>query len=138
MMTSSTRPRTPMGDVESRMGVQPLEELHAERAVLVKRVAELRARYGPGGTWDALRKIELSKIKAVIMAEAAKNKIKVRVEDMDALAHADSRYIEVVTTATRQRGEWTVLEDQIQGIDETIMRGQAVSRFITAEAHLDR
>jgi chorismate mutase len=131
-----TTPRTPMGDAEARLGIQPIEELLAERAHLVKQVADLRARFGPGGTWDALRKVEVSRIKAVIIAEAAREKIKVRVEDMDVLAHADARYVSFVTMATQERGRWAILEDQIAGITETINRGQVVARFATAEVHL--
>jgi hypothetical protein len=128
--------RTPMGDVEARMSVQPIEELLAERAVLVKRVADLRARYGPGGVFNDLRKVQLAQISALIRAQAVRDTRKTTESQLDEEAHADPRYVGFITAATKDRAEWAILEDQIQGIDETIARGQAVARFVSAEARL--
>ena len=131
-------PRTPMGDMESKLGIQPIEELLAERAVLVKRVADLRARYGSGGTWDALRKTQLCQIAALIRAEAVRDSRKMTEAQLDQEAHADPRYVGAITQATKDRVEWAILEDQIQGVNETINRGQVVARFAVAEMHLDQ
>src|SRR5882724_9201744 len=53
-MTAPEKLYTSQGEVEARMGLIPLEELHQERDELVSQVARLRAVYGAGGTFDAL------------------------------------------------------------------------------------
>lgn len=118
------------------MGLQPLEELLAERDVLVKKVSILRAKHGAFGTYDALRKIELAQIAQIIRAQAVMEPRKMTAAEIDDAAHSDGRYITFVTQATTERAQWAILENQIQGIADTIMRGQAVARFIAAEAHL--
>jgi hypothetical protein len=118
------------------MGLQPLEELLAERDVLVRKVADLRARHGAFGTYNDLRKIKLSAIAQLIRAKALRDRIKVTGPMVEDAAHADPRYVEFVTTATMERAQWAILENHIQGIDETIMRGQAIARFVSNETRL--
>jgi len=129
---------TPTGDVESRMGLQPVEELLAERDVLVRKVADLRARHGPFGTYQDLRKIELAQIAQTIRAAALRDSVKLTEAAIDEAAHADPRYIQFVVTATKQRAEWAILEAMIEGIDFTIQRGQAIARFLSVEAGFSR
>jgi hypothetical protein len=119
------------------MGLQPLEELLAEREILVKKVADLRARHGSFGTYADLRKIKLATIAQMVRAKATKdNEKKLTAAEVDDRAHCHTAYVDFVITSTRERAEWAVLENQIQGIDETIMRGQAIARFLAAEAKL--
>lgn len=127
---------TPTADIESRMGIQPLEELLAERDVLVKEVAVMRAKHAPFGTYDALRKIQLSAIATGIRAEAtAKNEKKTEACVSDE-AHAHDTYVAFVLDATREKAEWIQKENAIQGIEDRINRDQAVARFVAAEVHL--
>lgn len=128
--------RTPMGDMEAKMSLQPIEELLAERDHIVNQVADLRARYGSFGTFDHLRKVELSRIKGLIRAQATRDHRKVNNEQVDEEAHAHPDYIDFITTATVERAKWVRLEAMIDGIDMTINRGQAVARYSTAEMHL--
>lgn len=121
-----------------RLGIVPLEGLLAERDALVKQVAPLRAKFGSFGTWDALRKIELAKLAAVKRAEATVSGKKLSNDEVSDQCHADGRYIDFITESTRQRGEWTILEGRIEGIADTINRGQAVARFLSQEAGLSR
>lgn len=127
---------TPMADVEVRIGIQPVEELLAERDALVKKVAPLRARYAAFGTFEALRKIELASVAESIRARARANGKKLTEDAIKDAAHADARYVKFVTEATSQRAKWAELEDLIQGVNDTINRGQAVARFVSAEVHL--
>ena len=55
---------------------------------------------------------------------------------IDEAAHADSRYVAFVAQATQEKAEWAVLENRVQGINDTIQRANAVARYLTAEAHL--
>lgn len=127
-----------MSEVENRLGLQPLEELHAERDILVRRVADLRARHGAFGTWPDIRRVQLATIAQLIRAQALRDGVKLTGAEVDDAAHADSRYIELVKQATKDRAELTILEHQIQNIEETVMRQQAIARFLANEVRLDR
>ena len=122
--------------LEARAGVEALDELLAERARLVGEVADLRARYGPGGTYNDLRRVELARLAALIRAQALKDSIKLTESAVDDMTHARPEYIRFVTEATEQRAEWSILEDRIQSVQDRIFRGQALLRFASAELHL--
>ena len=51
-------------------------------------------------------------------------------------AHADPRYMEFITHATREKAEWAIAENRITGIGDTILRANAIARYLAAEAHL--
>lgn len=127
---------TPTGDVENRMGIQPIEELLAERDTLVQQVAPLRARHGPFGTWDALRKIHLSASAAVVRAKAGDTKV--TEASIDQAAHTHPDYVAFVQEGTQEKADWIVLENKIQAIADTINRGQAVARYLSSEVSLAR
>lgn len=135
-MTAPKELYTPMGDSEARMGIVPLEDLLAERDEIVSQLARLRALYANGGTFDALRKIELSKAAAVVRAQAALEGKKVTEAYLDEMAHCADGYILFITEATSQRADWIRLEEQLAGIDFTVNRGQAVAKYVTAELSL--
>lgn len=123
-------------EVEERMGIAPLEELLEERRTLVRQVASLRARYGPFGTADNLRKIELSRLGAILRAQATERQEKVTEAKLDEMAHADPRYTDFVTIQTRERADWIILEDAIQAIEDQIRRDNTLASYLTAEARL--
>lgn len=129
---------SPMSDHEHRMGVVPLETLLAERDTLVKQVAPLRAKYGAWGTFEALRKIRLAQLAQLKRAELLRDGERLTEAAIEDAAHADERYVDFVTQATSERATWAVLENRVQGITDTIMRGQSVARFVTAETALLR
>ena len=123
-------------ELESRAGIGSLDDLLAERRTLVIQVAPLRAKYGSFGTADNLRKIELSKIAAIIRAEKALIPEKVTEAAIDQLAHADDRYIAFVTQLTDERRDWIILEDAISAIEDRIRADRALVQFAAAEARL--
>ena len=127
-----------MAEAESRAGVQPIDELLDERTVLIRQVAPLRAVYGSFGTWEAQRKMMLARLKGQVRAEAqrATTARKLTNDQIDDEAHDHPEYLEFITTATKQRAEWIVTEAKIEAIDFKIQRGQAVVRFVSAEARL--
>jgi hypothetical protein len=122
-----------MADIESRMGIDPIHILHATRAAKVAQVADLRARFGVGGTYNDLRKIELAQIAALLRAQALRDGVKLTESAIDESAHADARYMQFVADATSARAKWAILEDEIQAVDELINRGQACARFVSME-----
>lgn len=125
-----------MADVERKLGVVPIEELLHERATLVDRVADLRARYGPFGTWEAIRKSELARLNALLRGQYTKAEVKVTEAQLDTGAHAHPDYLALIAEATTQRAELARLEAQIEAIEFTIRRADAVIRFTSAEARL--
>lgn len=120
----------PMTALEVQFGLQPIADLLQERGVLIDRVARLRAKYGSFGTWDAERKMRLAGIKGRIRAEMQRNGAKITEAQLDDMAHADHDYTDFIVTATLERADWVRLEAQIDGIDATINRGQAIARLI--------
>lgn len=128
--------RTPVGDTEARMGIVPLEELHAERDTLIEQVKHYRARFGSGGTYTDLRKIELAKVSELIRsAHLGRKMTSAEVEEM---AHRHPSYMTWVVDRTVERADWIVLENRIKSIDERIFRDQAVARFLAQEAGFQR
>jgi hypothetical protein len=125
-----------MTDIEQRMQIIPLEDLLAERDELVSQLALLRAKYGAGGTFDALRKIELSKAENLVRGQATLEAKKVTEAFLDAAAHASDGYVQFIEAATKERAEWAILEERLAGIDFTINRGQALCKYLTAELGL--
>ena len=135
-MTAPEKLYTPQGEVETRMGIIPLEDLLAERDEITAQLARLRAAYGPGGTFDAQRKIELSKAAAVVRAQAALEQKRVTESYLDEAAHVSEGYVDYIVKTTSERADWILLESRLEGIDFTINRGQAVAKFVTVELGL--
>ena len=125
-------------DVETRMGLVSIDELLAERDALVEQVKVLRAKHGPYGTFEALRKIELASIAQAKRAACVAGEKKVTEAAIEDAALSDERYLAFVTQATTERAQWAVLENRIEGINDTINRGQAIARYLSAEVALAR
>lgn len=125
-----------MASLERKLGVTPIEELLHDRAQLTERVADLRARFGPFGTFDHIRKMELARLNGLLRAQAVRDKVKRTNDETDNMAHDHPDYRDLITEATRQRAEWVRLESQIEAIEFQIRRADAMCRFATAEARL--
>jgi len=130
--------RTPFGDIEERMGLVPLEELLAERDKFIKSVAPLRARHGPGGVWDDLRRVHRSTIAMKLRAQKASAGEKVTEAWLEDAAQADGDYLAFITAGVQEKIAHTELENRIQGIEDQINRGQAVARYLSNELGLSR
>lgn len=139
-MTYDPALRTPQADVEQRMGIQPLEELLSERDELIARCAPLRARHGPGGVWDDLRRVQRATIAMKLRAQAAATSPPTKVTEsfLDDAAQADADYLAFIEAGVREKIQHTELENQIAGIDALIQRGNVVGRFVAQEAGLAR
>ena len=125
-----------MSELEERAGIEPLDELLAERLALIAQVAPLRAKYGPGGLFDPLRKLEIATISATTRLLAAKDGVKVTEAFLDEQTHASERYAGFLAEATQERIRWITIEAKIDAIDARIFRGQSLARFAAAELHL--
>lgn len=137
-MTAPEKLYTPQGEIEARCGLIPLEELLSERDELVSQVARLRAVHGPFGTYDALRKIELAKVAAMIRAQSVLEGKRVTESYLEESSHCHDAYVAWVTTMTTEKADYIILENRIAGINDTIMRGNVVGRFVSQEIGLTR
>ena len=132
--TGTLTPASAMAAAEARMGLEPIETLLDERAHLVEQVADLRAKYGPFGVFDHIRKTELAQLRVRLRAQYTAAGVKrVTNDQLDDEAHAHPDYLGLITHALADRAKWVKLEERIAAIDYTINRGQSVARFVTAE-----
>ena len=127
---------SPMAEAELRLGIEPIECLLDERSALVEKVADLRARFGSFGTFDHIRKMELARLAGLVRAQALRDRVKMTASEVEDATHDHPDYRHLITEATRQRAEWVRLEAKIEAIEFQIQRGQAVARFVTAEARI--
>lgn len=135
-MTYDPAFRTPQAEVETRMGIQPLEELLAERDDLVKEVAPLRAQHGPGGCFDDLRSVQRSTLAMKHRAKAVESGTKVTESYLDDASRADPDYVAFIEHGVLEKIKHAELENRIAGINDLIRRGDAVARFATQELGL--
>lgn len=126
-----------MAEVESRLGIEPLEELLEQRAEKVRKVVHLRALYGSFGTFDYVRKNELSRIAGLLRAQAVRDNVPKKTEaQLDQEAHAHAEYVALITKATTERAEWAQLESDIEAIEHRIRRGNVITQYLSSEARL--
>ena len=124
------------GDVELRMGIEPIADLLAQRDALIGKVARLRARHGPFGTWDSERKVALSVAADVIRARASAAGRKITEAEIDLKSHVAESYVDFLMESLSEKATWIELENKIQDISDLIMRGNVVGRFVSQEVGL--
>lgn len=122
--------------MEQKIGIDPVDQLLDKRWRLVLKVADLRAKFGSQGVGEALRKVELSKIKGLVRLQALREKRKVNNEIVDEEAHASAEYQEYLITVSQERARWAKIEEAIADIDFRLYRGQALARYAASEARL--
>lgn len=121
-------------EIELRVGIEPIDQLLGMRRSVVDAIANLRAVYGPFGTWEHQRKGELSRIKSLIRLQAMKDSRKLNNDQVDEEAHEHPDYAAFVIRATRERADYFRLEAKVEDIDYRINRGQALIRYVSSEA----
>src|SRR5260221_76465 len=126
-------PVSTMGEIESRMGLPPLEALLAERDTLVKQVAILRATHGPFGTYEALRKMQLASIGAILRAKAVEAGVRITEAAIYEGSPSHRDYLNFVTRATRGKAGGVVAGDRISGGKETVPPGAVIGGCTSPE-----
>mgnify|MGYP001266173505 CR=1 FL=1 len=130
--------RSPMTEIEDRLGVRPLEELKHERRMIVETLSVLKARYGSFGTFEHERKILLATLGMKARAILTRDNLKVTAlaEWLSDQSHAAPEYYDFITRATNERSQLTMLENRVTDIEDEIRRGDAIIRHQSAEARL--
>jgi hypothetical protein len=119
-----------MFSIESRIGIDPIDELIAERDQLVQEAAPLYALYGPGGTAEHRRKVAQAAAELQVRAEATE---KMTEGKIDALGRTHPTYLAYLDSMELGRAEWLVTETKIQAITDRINRGNHLTRYAATE-----
>lgn len=122
-----------MLDLESRVGIAPLDHLLAEREQLVADAASLYAVYGPFGTAEHRRKVALALAELEVRAAIAVTGEKATEGKVDAMARTHPIYLGFLDGMAAGRAEWLVTETRIQSITDRISRGNALTRYAATE-----
>lgn len=121
-------------EVEDTAGVERIDDLLAQRDVIVRELRHLRPLYGPLGMFNHRRKIELSRLTVFLVADATRDGGKKPTDTvLDALAHAHPDYVDMIATGTGEAARWVELEETLEAIDMRINRGQALLRYASSE-----
>ena len=115
-------------NLEATAGIEPLDVLLAKLDASEREWAEGASLYGPGGTFDNLRKSYLSAVALRIRDEKAEKAEKVTEGLIDQMAHADKDYRAFLDQHTMKRARWLALDAQRDGLTMRIQRGQAILR----------
>lgn len=124
---------SPRQSIEARLFIQPIEELHEQRRLLVDRHAMLRADHGSFGKWDFKRKTLLAGVKMKLRAQYVGAGVRVSNDQLDDEAHAHPDYTQFVTDSTLKAAEWIRAENAIQEINELIQRDNLLGRHSSQE-----
>ena len=120
-------------EAQIRSGVQPVDELLAERHALITANATRAALYGPGNVWDASRKSRWAVARLRIKGELIKAGEKWSEAGLDALAYADQKYVDWLAWSEEDKAEYEIERDNIDAITERIRRGALVMKAYTYE-----
>lgn len=132
-MATTQAPRT-LRDFEETVGVDPIDVLQADRRAVIEELAPLRAKYGPGGTWDARRKAFRSAVANEIAMRLVAERSKAPSEtELERLAAGDERVLRWLDDVEQEMARYHLLEDHAQSMTELINRGQAILRYASNE-----
>ena len=132
-MGAYTQART-RADMEAMIGVEGPDGLQHARRTVVAQLAPLRARYGPGGTWDAQRKAHRSAVANEIADRLTRERGKAPSEaEVERLAAGDPRVVEWLDQAEKEMAAYVLLDMQANEWTERINRDQALIRYAANE-----
>ena len=120
-------------DIESRIGVDALDLLLAEREQLVASAAALYAVWGPFGTGEHRRKVALAAAELQVRADLAVSGEKATEGKVDAMARSHPTYLAFLDGMEAGRAEWLVIETQLQAIADKVQRGNGLIRAYASE-----
>ena len=127
---------TIMQEAELRASVEPLDQLIAERQVLVTRLAPLWAAYGPGSVAEQVVSAERARISGMLRAMAAADEKKITESALEEGARSHPDYLTLLAKQTTERAEYFKLNAALQEVEMRCNRGQALIRMASAEARL--
>jgi hypothetical protein len=124
-------------DWESRVGVDALESLHAQRRALVHEIAPLEALFGSGGDrWTAKRRQHRDGIAKLIAASLPDGQKAPSEAWLDRMANADERHKAFCEEQEAKFPRWMWLKNELTEIDEKIANRELAIRAYCAELRL--
>lgn len=133
------KPMRPCDDsYEHAHGLEPIEDIHAERDRIAPRYTELRPLFGPAKLWEHRRKALLSLI-AMELRQEWETKYKGVKQTVDAVsdaAHNDPRYRRAIDEAVALATEYEQLAIQMGNLEERANRSQAIAKLRASEMHM--
>ena len=124
--------------LESRVGTDELDILHARRRALLPQYAPLKALYAHGGTWDSRRKSMVEALKVKARMHLIETTGKATDAAVEAAAYSDPAYVRFLDEGERGMIDYVTLNVEWMELEERIYsRSLEISAF-SAEARLAR
>jgi ribosomal protein L35 len=133
-MSDTMLPARTRSDIELAIGVEPIEDVQHNRRKATERNAARRAKYGPGGTFDAERKAYRSHLATEHAERILKERGKPASEaELERLASADLKYRAYLDRAAAEMVDYQLDELTVIECTERINRDQALVRYAANE-----
>jgi hypothetical protein len=130
-------------DYEDKIGVDYLDEQHAERDAQGDEYATLWADFGPPDFADKERvalmaelNLEIRELWSGPLPESGKPWPKITDDSVKAAVHSHARYKKWIEDNKPRAKRYAILKEKIAKIEARIERGNAVIRYAAAEARL--
>lgn len=125
-----TEYRRARGELETMLGLDPIEVIHDRRRTLLTGNAELKARVE---TWDKRRK----HLHAVLVCELVDTlEPRPAVPVLEARAYAHPRYVAFLEQARADVAAWALVDMELRNLEELVNRDQRLIGYATAEARI--
>lgn len=118
-----------MDERAEQLGVTALTTIWQQIDRDADKYATLWSQYGPGGTYDNLRKAMLCGIAVQIRENAKRKDERVTDKAVDDYSHIDPAYKQFLETATKERKEYIMLQMQRERAEIETNRGQALLKL---------
>lgn len=132
--------RTNDAEYEHAHGMEPLEDVHAERDSITDDYVELRPRYGPMQLWkvdrDALEGTIALEVRAKWETDERTKGIKLTEGAVAAVVANDERIKEYMATVREESARYERLVLRMGNLEERSQRGQVIGRLRASEAHM--
>ena len=126
---------TAFREAQAGAGIPDVDDLLAKRAALIDAHKHDMAMYGPFGMWESERKKRLAlAVLAVRDQHLANPGAKLPIAALlDAESHAHPQYVAFLNESFVGKARWLQVQDQIDAIDQRILRGGQVLRLRSSE-----
>lgn len=132
-MTYSPRLDAAPTDLEERVGVESLEVLHAERRVIIEKLAPLELLFGSGGDrWTAIRRQHRDGIAKRLLVENAGLSDK----KLETMANADPQHKAFCESTEAKYTDYMKWKTALSEVEERIDSRKAEMYHVAAEARL--
>lgn len=123
-------------DLELRANVESLEQLHAERREIIKKLAPLALLYGSGGDRAEAQRRQHRDVIGKMLREELPDGKDLAQNRIEALANSDSRHLQFCEELKDRYIEYRHWEIALQEVQERIEDRKAAMYYLSNEARL--